>query len=104
LLKNPLDQVSKGAARLLGPKDFLNRRRITDHFIGIVDFSYLPWIWLSQLQQKMVRIISLLERTDGESTDEIKRRVKPSCENLLEVLQKNGSARARAENIGCQGT
>jgi glutamate-ammonia-ligase adenylyltransferase len=62
-------------ARARAPEDLLKRRRIVDHFTGIVGASLSLQTWLMQLKENMVTIIGLLERGDAESVEEAKRRV-----------------------------
>ncbi len=62
-------------ARARASEDLLKRRRIVDHFTGVVDVSFSLQTWLSQLKENMVTIIGLLERGDAESAKEAKRRV-----------------------------
>jgi glutamate-ammonia-ligase adenylyltransferase len=65
----------KRRARGRAPEDLLNRRRIVDHFTGIVDASLPLQTWVTQLKENMVSIIGLLEKGEPQSTEEAKRRV-----------------------------
>ncbi len=61
--------------RARAQEGLLKRRRIVDHFTGIVDVAFSLQIWLTQLKENMDTIIGLLERGNAESAEEAKRRV-----------------------------
>ena len=73
--EHPRASHRRRPARARAPEDLLKRRRIVDHFTGVVDVSFSLQTWLTQLKENMVTIIGLLERGDTESVEEAKRRV-----------------------------
>nr|HID59007.1 glutamate-ammonia-ligase adenylyltransferase [Desulfobacterales bacterium] len=56
-------------------KDPIKRRRIIDHFSGVVRTSRSLKMWGEELRENMEGIVSLLERGDSESVTEARHRV-----------------------------
>jgi len=65
----------RGAFHRLKRRDPIKRRRIIDHFSGVVKTSLPLKTWAEELRNRMEEIITLLERGDSESVTEAKHRV-----------------------------
>lgn len=88
-----LDQSSTGGSRRRPgggriKRDPTKRRRIIDHFSGLLDTPLSFQDWAAELRKRMEEIISLLESGDEESVREAKHKVNEMVISRLARLQK----------------
>jgi glutamate-ammonia-ligase adenylyltransferase len=95
--RGPSEQESAGAVRAARRSSFasrlrksrsirtdpLHRRKIIDHFSGTVDSRLSPEMWETRLQKRLQETVALLERGDGESFQEARRRVNEQVAQYL---------------------
>jgi len=68
-------------------QDPLARRRIVDHFSGVIRTSLSFEIWQNEFETRLAAIIALLERGDNDSAAEAKHRVNEMVVERLAHLQ-----------------
>jgi glutamate-ammonia-ligase adenylyltransferase len=68
-------------------QDPLKRRRIVDHFSGVIRTSLSFEIWQNEFKTRLADIIALLERGDNDSAAEAKHRVNEMVVERLAHLQ-----------------
>ncbi len=72
--------------------DPLKRRKIIDHFSGMVETSLSFEVWAAELTKKMEAIVALLERGDDESVTEAKHSVNNMVARQLSDLNIDSHA------------
>jgi glutamate-ammonia-ligase adenylyltransferase len=68
-------------------QDPLKRRRIVDHFSGVIRTSLSFELWLNEFETRLAELIVLLERGDTDSAAEAKHRVNEMVVERLAHLQ-----------------
>ena len=70
----------------------LKRRRIIDHFTGMVESPFPPEAWAAELKQKMAAVIGLLEQGDEPSVIQARHQVNEMVVGRLFRFQKQAHA------------
>ncbi len=81
-------ESSRGTFQGGDDEALLKRRRIIDHFTGMVQSPFSAELWAAELKEKMASIIGLLEKGDEASADRAKHRVNEIVVRRLFHFQK----------------
>ena len=90
--RGSLRRTRRESLRKSGEDSLLKRRRIIDHFTGIIESPFSAEAWTAELKEKMASVIGLLERGDEPSVIQAKHQVNEMVVRRLFHFQKQARA------------